>query len=593
MLFISVIIPAFNAERWLERTLLSVKEAIDSECEVIIVNDGSTDDTHEIARRFVDEDPRFNLIDIEHAGPCAARKAGFMESTGDYVLFVDSDDLLPANSIIEQRKLIEARMGDPDKDNSERPKIVVSNTLARTGDVDRLLISGSTRTLTGMEFAYELLKRTLPGFFPGHFYDRELVAAIDWDDSPQITHQENFYLLFSLTMKLNEMEPDKRRVLVVPSFIGYHYMRRAGSQSALMALTLKGLERVWKHINKLGLPEPELTLWGMDVLYNVFISRGIPFPSNYYVAADLRRRGRNLGKSMPEDYREKFEALGSLKKRTRIAAELARSAGLTSIRPHLSVIIVCRHTVPKVERSVASVFAMGFRNLEVVVVDMDNTHSEQVALNSMSIRYARVRIVKAEPETDMFHAAQTGLKAAEGLSVAFVRPGDLCRAGGLYEAVTRIDYGADVVFPNYVLFDPMTRLRSNVLTSAHLRTTEESRNATETAANSTENIYKVVKDAIENDGKDGNRFFVYGLVWRTDFLKDKEIDPDELLREPAHTIGHAYLRHLLAEPLRIVTQDKTSPPAFMFASDNFFVRMFRNLLPTRKGNKGLPETYIH
>lgn len=565
--FVSIIIPAFNAERWLETTLRSVSEAIDSECEVIVVNDGSGDRTGDIARAFADSDPRFTVIDIEHVGPSAARRAGFLESQGDYIMFVDSDDLLPADSVREQRRLLDLYVNTSDEPvegyTDGRPKIVVANTVERIGADDRLLISGSRRALTGLEYATEILTGVLPGFLPGHLYARDLIEAIDWDDSPNITHQENYYLLLSFAMHVERTAPGKRLVLVAPSFIGYRYIRRAGSQSALMALTPAGLERVWRHISNLGLPEPQLTLWAIELLNRVFVERGIPFPSGYPMAADLRRRGLALGKNLSEKHREMVNALGSLRKRTRIARELARSAGLTSIRPHLSIVVPCRHNVAMLERTVASVFSMGFRNLEVVIIDVDNTHSERVAINAMAIHYARVRVVKIAPGTSNGAAAIAGLRAAQGLSVAVLRPGDLCSAAGLYEAVTRIDYGADAVIPNFRFYHRFLRLKGKLHSYAAMRSTHESRNAEHTAANATENVYSTVVKALDRL-EEGRYADMHGIVWRTDFIQAHLPEDKAFDDVPSEALSVAIMRHFTAQPVRIVSQDKNSAVAFYF-----------------------------
>lgn len=584
--FLSVIIPAFNAERWLEKTLKSVADAIDSECEVIVVNDGSTDNTPDIVRRFSDADPRFTLINIDHVGPCAARHAGFMESQGDYIVFVDSDDFLPHTSISEQRRLLDSsardlRDGDDTSEHRKtdgRPKIIVANTLERSGDHKHLLISGSTRALTGAEYANEILTGVLPGFLPGHFYAREVIEAIDWDDSPEITHQENYYLLLSFAMKLNEMAPDSRQVLVVPSVIGYQHICRAGSQSALMALTPRGLERVWYHINRLGLPEPELTRWGLDMLNRVFIERGIPFPTNYSVATDLRRRGHNYFDLLSDKQKEIVSALGSLKKRTSIANNLARTAGLTSIRPHLSVILVCKHNVAKVGRSVSSLFAMGFRNLEAIIVDMDNTHNERVALNEMSIRYARVRIVHTETTDNLYRAAYDGLQKAEGLCVCYLRPGDLCSSSGLYDAVTRIDYGADAVMPNFRTFSPLTKLKGSVKSYAYLRPTPEGRNAVSTAADASENVYESLLKIYEESEGNNNPLFFYGIVWRTDYLKEHSPLPDVYSNQLKGTVSYEFLKEMLKQQLCIVTQDRTTGAAFEVGDETFFSKWLPDIL---------------
>lgn len=568
--FISIIIPAFNAERWLARTLDSVSAALDADCEVIIVNDGSADDTLEIVERYADADPRFVVVDIAHVGPCAARKAGFLESQGDYIMFVDSDDLLPDTAIADLRRLVrtwdsaEFQKGVDTTD--EPPQMVIANTTERRGKDDHLLLSGSRRALTGMQYACDILERKIFGFLPGHLYSRRLLEAIDWDDSPIITHQDNFYLLLSMAMKLNQWAPEKKSILIAPSVVAYRYIRRSGSQSGLMALTPKGLERVMDHVYSLGLPEPQLTVWGLDVIKTAFVDRGIPFPNDYSVAARLRERALSFRDRLPDHLQDLVDALSSEKRRTQIATELARTAGWTFLSPHLSIVVVCGHNIKRVRRTVQSVFDMGFRNLEVVLVEMpDNTHAELVAINQISIQYPRVRIIKAQPGDDKWVAAGRGLDACEGLCVAFMRPGDMCSAQGLYDAVTRIDYGADVVMTNFCLYDTLTHLHGKVYSYARLRTTEESRNAEHTAANTTEDIYRTVYDILQNPDPD-NPILISGLVWRTDFVKAKKLHDEKFnsYTKPDATFSYVFLNHLMHSPLRVVTQDKNTPPAFHF-----------------------------
>lgn len=578
--FISVIIPAFNAERWLDKSLRSVMAAIDADCEVIIVNDGSTDGTRDIALRYADADPRVSLLDIDHVGPCAARKAGFIESQGDYIMFVDSDDMLPENSIRDQRMLLD--YGADNEDDAReanqvthsRPHVILGNIIERNAKDSKMLITSGIRALTGMEWAVETLTRSLPKYLFGHLFSRQLVEAIDWDDDPTITHHVHYYFMLSLAMKLHEWGCDERHVLVAPAVVTYHYLRRAGSQSALMALTPAGLERVWEHINELGLPEPELTVWGLEMIQQAFVERGLPFPNSYSVAADLRRRAAKIGPRVPVRLRELVVALDSPAHRRRIARRLARTGSLTSVSPHLSIIMVCNHEVGKVARSVDSIFKMGLRNLEVILVDTNNSYHDSVSINELSIRYPRVRTVKANSGDSIFTCANLGLKKCSGLCATFVRPGDLCCAEGLYDAVTRIDYGADAVLVNYRHFNPMTKLRSRIRTYSHLRSKEETRNAISTAANDTENVYSAAFEETKATLDKSDSFTIYGVVWRTETLLQHDLVANEFDGVTRRELGHASMRRILSRPMRIVTQDRTTSPAYEFATETLFRHVF-------------------
>jgi exopolysaccharide biosynthesis protein, sugar transferase len=91
---ISVIVPVYNVEEYLEECLESIQYQTYTDIEVILVNDGSTDSSKEICERFCQADSRFRLINQENKGQSAARNRGVKESVGQFIMFVDSDDII-------------------------------------------------------------------------------------------------------------------------------------------------------------------------------------------------------------------------------------------------------------------------------------------------------------------------------------------------------------------------------------------------------------------------------------------------------------------------------------------------------------------
>ena len=94
---ISVIVPVYNVEEYLEECLESIKNQTYTNIEVILVNDGSTDGSREICERFCQKDSRFKLINQENQGQSVARNRGVKESAGEFIMFVDSDDVIKKN----------------------------------------------------------------------------------------------------------------------------------------------------------------------------------------------------------------------------------------------------------------------------------------------------------------------------------------------------------------------------------------------------------------------------------------------------------------------------------------------------------------
>ncbi|HYC53548.1 MAG TPA: glycosyltransferase family A protein [Candidatus Binatia bacterium] len=99
MLHVSCIIPAFNAERYLAAAIRSVLEQTRPPHEVVVVDDGSTDGTAEVAQRH---GYPVRLLRQANAGPAAARNRGIRESRGDILAFLDADDLWEPDKLAAQ-----------------------------------------------------------------------------------------------------------------------------------------------------------------------------------------------------------------------------------------------------------------------------------------------------------------------------------------------------------------------------------------------------------------------------------------------------------------------------------------------------------
>ncbi len=92
---ISVIVPVYNAEEYLNRCINSLLNQLYTNLEIIIINDGSTDASLQICEDFKNKDTRIKVINQVNAGVSAARNAGLDQANGDVVAFVDADDYLP------------------------------------------------------------------------------------------------------------------------------------------------------------------------------------------------------------------------------------------------------------------------------------------------------------------------------------------------------------------------------------------------------------------------------------------------------------------------------------------------------------------
>ena len=96
---VSIVIPTYNAAAVINRTVDSIKKQTYSNWELLIVNDGSKDHTGEVIDQIAALDERIKALHQENGGEIAARRTGALHASGEWVMFIDADDLLPDTAV--------------------------------------------------------------------------------------------------------------------------------------------------------------------------------------------------------------------------------------------------------------------------------------------------------------------------------------------------------------------------------------------------------------------------------------------------------------------------------------------------------------
>lgn len=96
---VSVIVPVFNVEKYIVECIESVLKQSFTDIELILINDGSVDNSGDICDEYAKKDDRIKVFHQKNGGVCAARNKGLDIATGDYIMFLDSDDFLPLDAI--------------------------------------------------------------------------------------------------------------------------------------------------------------------------------------------------------------------------------------------------------------------------------------------------------------------------------------------------------------------------------------------------------------------------------------------------------------------------------------------------------------
>lgn len=181
-MLISIIIPAYNAENYLDECLASCfrQDIGTDDYEVIIINDGSTDRTQDIARKWAQDHGNIKIISQHNKGLSEARNAGIAEAEGDYVMFLDSDDKLVEDSLM--RILTKCRKNDLDM-----LRICAADMI--DGHNRRRFIFKDTDIAPGRD----LLKDKFQVCAPFAAYKREFLIKNSLRFYPGIYHEDNLF----------------------------------------------------------------------------------------------------------------------------------------------------------------------------------------------------------------------------------------------------------------------------------------------------------------------------------------------------------------------------------------------------------------
>ncbi len=211
---ISVVIPVYNIENYLERCVSSVREQTYGNLEILLVDDGSTDQSGEICDNLAKLDARIRVFHKENGGSSSARNLGILEARGDYIGFVDSDDYVSRDmyellyKALEEQDASIAQIGrdEVDEQGNELPNICEPPK--------------QVEFVNSQDFLKELLMHRGDCSFCTKLFDKRLLEQRQF---PLGELNEDFKLLIHLLCEV-------KGVVSLPKQ-GYHVFYRMGSNT--------------------------------------------------------------------------------------------------------------------------------------------------------------------------------------------------------------------------------------------------------------------------------------------------------------------------------------------------------------------------
>lgn len=189
---ISVIMPAYNAEKWLDAAVRSVLHQTFEDLELIIVNDGSTDNTGGIADSFTD--PRIKVIHKINGGVSVARNTGMDAATGTYLAFMDSDDVMWPQNLSVKLETLRSQGVDwvfSDLQRCDMDMIPFGDPdIGTDGDVVRTILGGRGAAVPGFSSNVLMHRKCYEG---GARFDPELSNSADQDMALTLAKDFSYY----------------------------------------------------------------------------------------------------------------------------------------------------------------------------------------------------------------------------------------------------------------------------------------------------------------------------------------------------------------------------------------------------------------
>lgn len=245
---LSIIIPIYNGASYLERLFQSLPQTEATEYELIFVNDGSTDNSAELLKEY-GASGKYNmkLCSISNSGVSAARNKGLELAEGDYIAFLDCDDLIPANYLAAFRTLTAPLDG-----LNMTPDLVAFQSLRtanapETGTESQLR---GTKTLTGVEMLFQMAKNPTRYGVYNFFYKRSLLEAQQMRFATGYAYYEDYDFLYRLLSVTD-------RVVYTETVLYYYLLQEGTAMATFKVERLQNIELLQADIPFIAVHAPE------------------------------------------------------------------------------------------------------------------------------------------------------------------------------------------------------------------------------------------------------------------------------------------------------------------------------------------------
>lgn len=399
---VSIIIPVYNLETLIKRSVDSVKAQTISDWELIMVNDGSGDSSGKVCDALANTDSRIHVLHGKNAGAGAARKLGISKAKGEWVLMLDGDDVLPPDAL---EQFLQRATDDVD--------IIVGSAQRLTDSGNYPQLMEQSRVLTGKEYVKALLNYETSVGPVAKLMRRSLFLNGQWIPHRRIIHFEDLLMLVSIA-------GEARKVVIDNDLKVYNVIFRTDGLSHNMTMSFEGWYRMFNGISRFA-DEETAFFFKLHRLYDGCISKGVEFDySNPEIQSIIKaaRRYKLRGHD-----RLIYYMLHS-KRLRRYVAKRHKDVTQVSGAIKVSVVLSAYNEAKTIERAMRSVLQQSFRNIELIVVDDASTDNTLEVVRTIAAVDGRVKIIRHEENLGLSATRRSGWEMAIGDYVQFMDGSD-------------------------------------------------------------------------------------------------------------------------------------------------------------------------
>lgn len=290
MIKVSIIVPVYNVEKYLEKCLTSLVNQTLKDIEIIVVNDGSTDNSQDIIDGFVKKYNNVFAYKKQNSGMSDSRNFGINKARGEYIGFVDSDDFIDYTMYEKMYNKIKSKNYD----------MVVSDYFVVNDDITKKQDSNVKSDLNSKKEIKKIFNIIYPVIW-NKLYKREIFDSITFKSGVWFEDVEFIYRLLPMLNKIGTIKEPF-----------YYYIKRKGSITSKINNRIydyidnfNGLVEYYKKNNLYSKYHKELEYSYVRYIYATFIKRCLTFDYNDYLKS-LDTAIKNVKENFPNYRKNKY-----------------------------------------------------------------------------------------------------------------------------------------------------------------------------------------------------------------------------------------------------------------------------------------------